>query len=70
MMLKVNREDRKVVQESLRHADSRVTLDAYAQAVTPAKRAAQRKVVEQLVICGQNLPPFGPAQNAANLVSA
>jgi hypothetical protein len=45
MMLKVNREDRKVVQESLRHANSRVALDAYAQAVTPAKRAAQRKVV-------------------------
>jgi hypothetical protein len=34
------------VQELLRHANSRITLDIYTQAVTPAKRAAQTKVVE------------------------
>jgi len=38
----------KTVQESLRHASSKVTLDVYTQAVTPAKREAQRKVVEMI----------------------
>jgi hypothetical protein len=33
------------VQQLLRHASTMVTLDVYAQALTPAKRAAQRKVV-------------------------
>jgi integrase len=37
--------DVKVVQELLRHASTKITLDIYAQALTPAKRAAQRKVV-------------------------
>jgi integrase len=44
-ILKDNGEDVKVVQELLRHASTKVTLDVYAQALTPAKRAAQRKVV-------------------------
>jgi integrase len=43
--LKANGEDVKVVQELLRHASTKVTLDVYAQALTPARRAAQRKVV-------------------------
>jgi hypothetical protein len=43
--LKANGEDVKVVQESLRHANSRITLDTYTQASTPAKRRAQTKVV-------------------------
>ncbi|MGO9638860.1 MAG: tyrosine-type recombinase/integrase, partial [Terracidiphilus sp.] len=47
-LLKANGEDVKVVQESLRHASSRITLDVYTQAVTPAKREAQRKVVEMI----------------------
>jgi hypothetical protein len=37
------------VQELLRHANSRITLDIYTQAVTPAKRAAQTKVVQMIV---------------------
>ena len=41
-ILKANGEDVKVVQELLRHGSSRVTLDIYAQAQMPAKRAAQR----------------------------
>jgi hypothetical protein len=41
--------DIKVLQELLRHASSRVTLDTYTQAVTPAKRAAQSEVVSQFV---------------------
>jgi len=48
-LLKANGEDIKVVQELLRHANSRITLDIYTQAVTPAKRAAQSKVVEMMV---------------------
>ena len=44
-ILNDNGEDVKVVQELLRHASTKVTLDVYAQALTPAKRAAQRKVV-------------------------
>ncbi|MGE5321300.1 MAG: hypothetical protein ACM3SW_00460, partial [Actinomycetota bacterium] len=40
--------DVKVVQELLRHASAKVTLDIYAQALTLAKRAAQRKVVQMI----------------------
>jgi len=47
-LLKANGEDVKVVQELLRHASSRITLDTYTQAVTPAKRAAQSKVVSMI----------------------
>jgi integrase len=47
-LLHNNGEDVKVVQELLRHGSSRVTLDVYAQAVTPAKRKAQQKVVSML----------------------
>ena len=45
-LLKGNGEDVKTVQESLRHADSKVTLDTYTQGLMPVKRAAQRKVIE------------------------
>jgi ribulose bisphosphate carboxylase small subunit len=48
-LLKANGEDVKTVQELLRRANSRITLDIYTQAVTPAKRAAQTKVVEMIV---------------------
>jgi integrase len=47
-LLKANGEDVKVVQESLRHANSRITLDTYTQAVTPAKRQAQTRVVKMI----------------------
>jgi len=47
-ILKDNGEDVKVVQELLRHASTKVTLDTYAQALTPAKRAAQHKVVKMI----------------------
>jgi hypothetical protein len=36
------------VQELLRHANSKATLDLYAQAVTQAKREAQSKIVRLL----------------------
>lgn len=48
-LLKANGEDIKTVQELLRHANSKITLDIYTQAVTPAKRAAQTKIVEMIV---------------------
>jgi integrase len=48
-LLKANGEDVKTVQESLRHADSKVTLDTYTQGLMPVKRAAQRKVFEMIV---------------------
>jgi len=44
-ILKANGEDVKVVQELLRHATAKMTLDTYTQALSPDKRAAQSKVV-------------------------
>ena len=48
-LLKANGEDVKTVQELLRHANSRITLEVYTQAVTSHKRAAQSKVVNMMV---------------------
>lgn len=48
-LLKANGEDVKTVQELLRHANSRITLDVYTQAVNSTKRAAQSKVVRMMV---------------------
>jgi integrase len=47
-LLHANGEDVKVVQELLRHGSARITMDVYAQALTPAKRQAQGKVVAML----------------------
>jgi len=48
-LLKANGEDVKTVQELLRHANSRITLEVYTQAVNSHKRAAQSKVVRMMV---------------------
>jgi len=48
-LLKANGEDVKTVQELLRHANSRITLDVYTQAVNSQKRAAQSEVVQMIV---------------------
>ena len=48
-LLKANGEDVKTVQELLRHANSRTTLDVYTQAVGSNKRVAQSKVVRMMV---------------------
>jgi site-specific recombinase XerD len=48
-LLKAHGEDVKTVQELLRHANSRITLEVYTQAVTSNKRAAQSKVVRLMV---------------------
>jgi integrase len=48
-LLTQNNEDVKVVPELLRHANSRITLDLYAQAGMPEKRLAQSKVVKMVL---------------------
>jgi integrase len=44
-----NGENVKVVQELMRHANCRCTLEIYSQARIQAKREAQRRVVEMIV---------------------
>jgi len=48
-LLRATGADIKVMQELLRHASARVTLDTYTQAITDTKRRAQTKVVRLLV---------------------
>ena len=47
-MLMANGENVKVVQELMRHATCRCTLEIYSQARIQAKREAQRRVVEMI----------------------
>jgi integrase len=61
-LLKGNGEDVKTIQESLRHADSKMTLDVYTQGLMPVKRAAQRKVIEAI----GPIWTHASAMNAAN----
>jgi len=56
-LLKGSGEDVKTVQELMRHANSRLTLDVYAQALTQAKRAAHLKVVEMIQPAGTLVVP-------------
>ncbi len=58
-LLVENGENIKVVQELIRHANSNVTLDFYAQAMTPAKRAAQGKIVRMLTAAEEKRPEQG-----------
>jgi site-specific recombinase XerD len=48
-LLIANGENVKVVQELMRHASSRFTLDIYSQACLLAKRKAQRRLVEAIL---------------------
>ena len=48
-LLTQNNEEVKVVQELLRHANSRIALDLYAQAGMPNKRLAQSKLVRMVL---------------------
>ena len=65
-MLRSNGEDIKVVQELLRHANSRITLDIYTQAVSPAKREAQSRVTRMIWTGGlkgsEESDPNGPSK--------
>src|SRR5258708_29176576 len=47
-LLVANGENVKVVQELMRHASSRVTLEVYSQARNAAKRQAQERVVQMI----------------------
>jgi len=49
-LLRATRADIKVMQELLRHASSRVTLDTYTQAFKTHKRKAQTHVVRLLKV--------------------
>ena len=57
-LLRANGEDIKVVQELLRHANSKITMDIYTQALSPAKREAQSRVASIIL-------PKNPAAKAA-----
>ncbi|WP_207901327.1 tyrosine-type recombinase/integrase [Acidipila rosea] len=48
-LLKANGEDVKTVQELLRHANNRITLDVYTHTTNSHKRAAPSKVVRMMV---------------------
>jgi integrase len=48
-LLIANGENVKVVQELMRHASSRCTLEVYSQARIPAKRQAQQRVVQMIL---------------------
>jgi integrase len=48
-LLKSSGADVKVVQESLRHANARITMELYAQALSPDKRKAQSKVIRMIL---------------------
>ena len=49
LLLVANGENVKVVQELMRHASSRFTLDVYSQARKGAKRHAQERVVQMIL---------------------
>jgi hypothetical protein len=55
-------------QELMRHPNSRLTLEVYAQALTPAKRAAHQKVVETIRLAEGTL--IVPSRSHAEAVVA
>jgi site-specific recombinase XerD len=57
-----NGADLKTIQTLMRHANVSVTMDKYVQAVTPAKREAQRGITGLL-------DPNGPTRVARQLAS-
>jgi integrase len=48
-LLRANGEDIKVVQELLRHANSKITMDVYTQALSPTKREAQGRLASMIL---------------------
>ncbi len=53
-LLVANGENVKVVQELMRHASSRCTLEVYSQAQVNAKREAQKRLVEMILSDEEN----------------
>lgn len=48
-LMKANGEDVKTIQETLRHANYKVTMDVYTQGVTETRRTAHSRVVRQIL---------------------
>jgi len=69
-LLTQNNEEVKVVQELLRHANSRITLDLYAQAGMPNKRQAQSKLVRMVLNKEKHWPNWTMIGNRQFLASA
>jgi hypothetical protein len=59
-LLIANGENIKVVQELIRHGSARITVDTYSQARSPAKRAAQQRLV-QMILPEDRSEPLIPA---------
>jgi hypothetical protein len=67
-MLIANGENVKVVQELMRHANSRTTLDVYSQAKIRTKREAQQRIVQMIrpddeVVCDMRMQRSGPDES-------
>jgi hypothetical protein len=66
-MLVANVENVKVIQELMRHASSRSTLEIYSQARTADKRAAQQRIVQMIfpedLNWEQSIAELDPAQS-------
>ena len=72
-LLHATGEDVKAVQKFLRHGSARITMDVYAQAMTPAKRRAQGKVVrdaaghrEEVKLKTYGVPGVSPPKNGVS----
>ncbi|WP_263417683.1 tyrosine-type recombinase/integrase [Terriglobus albidus] len=63
-LLKANGEDVKTVQELLRHANSRITLEVYTQAVTSNKRATEQGCKDDDSRRGSERGRDGPAESS------
>lgn len=61
-MLRQHGVDLKTAQELLRHANSRITLEIYQQAVSGEKRAAQNRVFSSLIEVRQTQHPSAPLE--------
>ena len=50
----IDNENVKVIQELMRHAHSKTTLDINARAVTPSKRRAHERIVDGLLAAARS----------------
>jgi len=66
-LLKANGEDVKVVQDSLRHASSQITMDVYVQAIPAAVRSAHGRVVVQIAA---ELSCIGPGMDPSSAAAS
>jgi integrase len=71
-LLIANGENIKVVQELMRHGSARITVDIYSQARSPAKRAAQQRIVQMILPeeRGEAVIPYSNSVSLSTLGSA